>query len=69
MHSIIISSSYSSQHNVYISQDEQSNSFSTYIDDEIQSAEDNQPYVLEELQPDLIIEDQEEVENMDFFNL
>jgi hypothetical protein len=69
MHLIIISSSYSSQHNVYISHDEQSNSFSTYIDDEIRSAEDNQPYVLEELQPDLIIEDQEEVENMEFFNL
>jgi hypothetical protein len=83
MHSIIISSSYHSQHDVYVSHEgqlennendannfeEQSNSFSSYIDDERQSAEDGQPYVLEEIQSDLIIEDQEEVEDMDFFNL
>ena len=76
---IIISSSYSAQHDVYILQeaqveintnnfDEQSNLFSTYIDDQIESAEDGQPYVLEEIQPDEIIEDQE-VEDMNFFNL
>lgn len=49
--------------------DEQSNSFSTYIDDQIQSAEDGQPYVFEEIQSDEIIEDQEEVEDMNYFNL
>ena len=83
MHSIIISPSYPSQDDVYVSHeaqlednekntndfDEQSNSFSTYLDDEIQSTEDSQPYVLEEIQSDLIVEDQEEVEDMDFLNL
>ncbi|CAF2104475.1 unnamed protein product [Rotaria magnacalcarata] len=75
-------SSYFSQHDVYVLReaqvennannrnnfDKQSNSFSTYIDDQIQSTEDGQPYVLEEIQPDEIIEDQE-VEDMNFFNL
>ncbi|CAF3549315.1 unnamed protein product [Rotaria socialis] len=74
-------SSYFSQHDVYVLReaqvennannrnnfDKQSNSFSTYIDDQIQSTEDGQPYVLEEIQPDEIIEDQ--VEDMNFFNL
>ena len=83
MHSIITSSSYHSQHDIYVSHegqleynendvnsfDKQSNSFSTYIDDEIQSTENGQPYVLEEIQSDLFTEDQEEAEDMDFFNL
>ena len=48
--------------------DEQSNSFLTYIDDQIQSTEDDQRHVLEEIQSDEIIEDQE-VEDMNCFNL
>ena len=48
--------------------DEQSNSFSTYIDDQIESAENGQPYVLEEIQSDETIDDQE-MEDMNFFNL
>ncbi|CAF4601767.1 unnamed protein product [Rotaria socialis] len=75
-------SSYFSQHDVYVLReaqvennannrnnfDKQSNSFSTYIDDQIQSTEDGQPYVLEEIQPDEIIEDQEILKDLKIKN-
>ncbi|CAF3847057.1 unnamed protein product [Rotaria sp. Silwood1] len=83
MHLISISSSYSSQHDAYVlhetplennekntnNSDEQSNSFSIYIDDEIQSTEDGQSYVSEAIQPDLIIEDEKKPKDINIFNL
>lgn len=83
MHSIIIRSSYSPQHVVHVLHeaqvennennrnnfDELSNSFSTYMDDSIEPSDDGQRCVFDEIQQDSITEDQEEVEDMNYFNL